>query len=239
MGLQLGKMNKWPLWGRIVFVNTIAFVGAVIGFASSGDYARLSPSIVVPICTFLFALANLMFLEVVPRMGTRSSAGAAKPNPWGILYDVLSSKPLITLLLVIQLIGTSRTTASTIIVLRTSTSDYIRSLPNATSMAQRLIWSSVPLACVAFLWLLSAIGVWQRRLWAWWLALALNGLAATTTIALQFATTFLHLGKPSGFLLDLPSIAAVVLLLLPSVRTDFRKHSHGATSLPVGTIGSS
>jgi hypothetical protein len=104
------------------------------------------------------------------------AAGAPKSNPWGVLYDVLRDKPLITVLLVIQLIGTLQMTAASITVLRTSTSAYVRNQPNAESMTHRLVWSSVPLAVVGFLWLLSAIGVWQRQLWAWWAALTLNGV---------------------------------------------------------------
>ena len=102
-----------------------------------------------------------------------------------------------TVLLVIQLIGTSQMTAAIITVLRTSTSATfeINRTPNQWLTDES--GHRVPLAVVAFLWRLSAIGVWQRRLCAWWVALTLNGLAATTTIILQFATAFFHLGKPN------------------------------------------
>ena len=65
------------------------------------------------------------------------AAGAPKSNPRGVLYDVLRAKPLMTVLLVIQLIGISQMTAAIITVLRTSTSAYVRSQPNAESMAHR------------------------------------------------------------------------------------------------------
>jgi hypothetical protein len=74
---QLSKINQWPLRRRAVFVTATAFVGTVIGFASSGDYARLSPNILVAIPTCMFAIANLMFLESRPSnddpVGSRST----------------------------------------------------------------------------------------------------------------------------------------------------------------------
>jgi hypothetical protein len=125
------------------------------------------------------------------------AAGAPKSNPWGVLYDVLRDKPFMTVPLVIQLIGTSQMTAAIITVLRTSTSATfeINRTPNQWLTDES--GHRVPLAVVVFLWRLSGIGVWQRRLCAW-----LNGLAATTTIILQFATAFFHLGKPNRFLLN-------------------------------------
>jgi hypothetical protein len=59
----LSKMNQWLLSRRAVFVNAMALVGTVIGFASSGDNAMLSPNILVAVPTCMFAIANLMFLE--------------------------------------------------------------------------------------------------------------------------------------------------------------------------------
>jgi hypothetical protein len=60
---QLSKMNQWLLSRRAVFVNAMALVGTVIGFASSGHNAMLSPNILVAVPTCMFAIANLMFLE--------------------------------------------------------------------------------------------------------------------------------------------------------------------------------
>jgi hypothetical protein len=82
-------------------------------------------------------------------------------------------------------------------------------------MTLRLISSSVLMASVAVLWLLVAIGLWRIHSWAWWLALALNGMAATFGMVLQFFKLDLSL-------LGLFAIAAVLLLLLRPVRAEFR-----------------
>jgi len=67
------------------------------------------------------------------------------------------------------------------------------------------------MTAVAGVWLAGAIGLWCNRRWAWWLALVLNGLAASITGVLQLLD--LH-----SYLLDVGAIAASILLLLPSVR---------------------
>jgi hypothetical protein len=118
-------------------------------------------------------------------------------------------------LLVLRLWGAARAAATTVVMVQASASDYVRSLPNAHSMTLRLISSSVLMASVAVLWLLAAIGLWRIHSWAWWLALALNGLAATFSMVLQFFKLDLSL-------LDLFAIAAVLLLLLRPVRAEFR-----------------
>jgi hypothetical protein len=70
---------------------------------------------------------------------------------------------------------------------------------------------SVVMALVAGIWLASAVGIWCGRSCAWWLALVLNGLAASITAVLQLLDWH-------SYLLDIGAITAVVLLLLPSVR---------------------
>jgi uncharacterized membrane protein (DUF2068 family) len=228
-------LDQWSVRQRAVFTNAIAAVGVYIGFASSG--VKLSVDLETRIAVFIIAFMNLILLVVRPRIVAQNIAGGAAANPWRVVYEALAERPFITALTVLQLWGGARAAGTTIVFAQTAASDYVRSQPNAASMSQRLVWSSMLLVAVAFLWLLSAIGVWQRRLWAWWVALVLDGLAATTTIVLQFATTFLHLGKPSGFLLALSSTAAVVFLLLPCLRTDFRKSSHEATCAPAVSPG--
>jgi hypothetical protein len=71
------------------------------------------------------------------------------------------------------------------------------------------------LAAVGVLWLLSAIGLWQTRNWAWWLVLCLNGLASLITIVLQLL-------KRDQFLIDLLATGAVLLLLSSPTRKVFK-----------------
>jgi hypothetical protein len=75
--------------------------------------------------------------------------------------------------------------------------------------------AAVLMGGVAALWMLGAVGLWRSRPWAWWLVLVLNGLAAAISCVLQVL-------KPDEFLLDPAATTAVVLLLIRSVRTEFR-----------------
>jgi len=206
-------LDQWPFWERAVFMNVIATVGVYIGFASSGN--KLSVFLEMRIAVFTIAFMNLMFLVIRPRINARKGAGGTVPNPWSVVYEVLAERPFVTALLVLQLWGAARAAAATVVMMQASASDYVRSLPNAHSMMLRLIGSSVLMASVAVLWLLAAIGLWQIYSWAWWLALALNGLAATIGMVIQFFKLDLSL-------LDLVAIAAVLLLLLRPVRAEFR-----------------
>jgi hypothetical protein len=140
----------------------------------------------------------------------------SKPSPWRVLYEVLAERPFVTALLILQLLGASKATATTIVFLHSAFSDYVRGLPNAQPMTLRLIGASALMAVVAILWFIGAIGLWQSRPWAWWLVLVLNGLSATVSAAVQTL-------KWDEFLFDPLAMAAVVLLLIRSVRAEFRR----------------
>jgi hypothetical protein len=206
-------LDQWPFWERAALTNVIVTVGVYIGLASAGT--KLSVILEMRIAVLTIAFMNLMLLVVRPRINALKAAGGTVPNPWSVVYEVLSERPFITLLLLVQLWGTAQAASTTVVMMQASASDYVRSLPNAHSMSLRLIGSSVLMASVAVLWLLAAIGLWRIHSWAWWLALVLNGLAATVGMVIQFFKFDLSL-------LDPFAIAAVLLLLLPPVRTEFR-----------------
>jgi hypothetical protein len=67
----------------------------------------------------------------------------------------------------------------------------------------------------ALLWQAGALGLLQRRNWAWWLVLGLNGAA------LEFKAVSMVL-KLNESLLVTFSLTTILLLLLKSVRTEFR-----------------
>ena len=205
--------SQSPFWKRVFVINASTAIGVYTGFRFSG----VKPPIIlaVRIAVFTFALMNLMLLVVAPRLKAQKIVGIAAPNLWRVAYQVLAERPFIIALLILQLLGVSRATATAIVLMRTSLSDYVRGLPNAHSMILRLMGASVLILGVAFCWLLGAIGIWLSRPWAWWLVLVLNGLSATVSGVLQIL-------KLDAFLLDPLAMVAVVLLLLRSVRKEFR-----------------
>jgi len=218
-------LDQWPFWKRAVLINASAAAGVYIGFASSG--VNLPLSVKVYTAVFAIVFINAMLFVVRPRIIAQKAAGIPAPNPWRVVYEVLAERPFITGLLIIQFLGMSRTIATSIEFMQASASDYVRGLPNAQSMTLRLMGMSVLMAGVSMLWLLGAIGLWRSRRWAWWLVLALNGLSATVSVVVQVL-------KLDEFLLDLPSMAAVVVLLLPAVRMEFRG---GKTAVKQTLIG--
>lgn len=74
--------------------------------------------------------------------------------------------------------------------------------------------TGILMSVISLVWLLSAIGIWLSRRWAWVLSLVLNGLAATVTVALQLLNT-------RTYLIDAPALVALVVLLLPIVRIEY------------------
>jgi hypothetical protein len=206
-------VDRWPIWQRAVLTNVVTAIGIYIGFASSD--VKLSVDLRVRLAVFTFAFMNLMLLVVRPRVLAQHFAGAGAQNPWGAFYEVVCGRPFITVLCVFQLVGVARATSTTIKLIQASVSDYVQALPSAETATLHLIGASALMATVAALWLLAALGIWRGDSWAWWLALALNGLAAAVTIALQ-------LMKRDEFLLDPLAIAAVALLLYRPVRIQFK-----------------
>ena len=211
----MASLYQLPFWKRALFTNVIAALGVCLGFASSG--AKLSVVVEARIAVFTFAFMNLFFLVVGPRLNTLRISGASPLNPWHVAFAVLAERPYVTLLVVLQLLGTARGAATTVLLIQTTAGNYVRGLPNAQSIRLRLVSASLLLACIIILWLLGAVGLWRGRRWAWWLALSLNGLAAMVTGVLQ-------LSRMNEFLFDPLALTAVVLLLLPQVRLEFRKN---------------
>jgi len=167
------------------------------------------------VVVFTGLLMNLALLVAAPRIHDRRLITGTAPNKWSVMYEILAERPLITILLILQLLGLSEAAATTVKIIQATGSAYVRTLPNSHSTMLRLIGALVTMTGVTGLWLLGAIGLWRRRNWAWWLVLVLNGLSATVSGALQMLTL-------NQFLLDIPATITVVLLLLRSVRTDFR-----------------
>jgi hypothetical protein len=213
------ETDKWSLWQWALFTNAVGAIGICLGFLTGTKLtADLRVYIAVPAIVFL----NLMFLAVRPRMAVARTAGKA-PNAMSVLYEVLTERPFLTLVCGLQLVGATRSTATTVQLLQTSTTAYVHNLPNSQSISLRLISASILMGIVALLWWLGAVGLWIGRKWAWWLALILNALAATTSGIIQLL-------KLNEWLFDPWATTAVVLLLLRPIRQQFglgnarRKH---------------
>ena len=213
------ETDKWSLWQWALFTNAVGAIGICLGFLTGTKLtADLRVYIAVPAIVFL----NLMFLAVRPRMAVARTAGKA-PNAMSVLYEVLTERPFLTLVCGLQLVGATRSTATTVQLLQTSTTAYVHNLPNSQSISLRLISAPILMGIVALLWWLGAVGLWIGRKWAWWLALILNALAATTSGIIQLL-------KLNEWLFDPWATTAVVLLLLRPIRQQFglgnarRKH---------------
>jgi Na+/melibiose symporter-like transporter len=206
------QMNQWSLAQWALFTNSIGAMGLYLGFASG---SRVSNDLRVYIAVPTIVLLNLAFLVVRPRIAAARAEGSSTPDAMSMLYTVLSERPWITAICALQLVGATRSAASTVEILQASTSAYVRSLPNAQSLTLRLLGSSVLMGLVALLWAAGAIGLWAGRKWAWWLALILNMLAAAVSGVIQFL-------KPTVLLFDPWATTAVVLLLLRPLRRYFR-----------------
>lgn len=215
------QLDQWSIWLWTLFTNVIAALGIYLGFLSSSVKLSSGAQVYVAVPTVVFL--NLIFLVVRPRIREARAAGQSAPSAIGVLSRVLTERPLLTALCILQLVGASRSTASTMQILQASTSSYVRNLPNSESMVLRLTMSSMLMGSVALLWFLSVIGLWIERSWAWWLALVLNSLAAVVSGIIQLL-------KPREFLVDPWATLAVVLLLLRSVRRVF--HPRQAATHP-------
>jgi hypothetical protein len=203
------SLDQWSLWKRATFWNVIAAAGVYLGFLWSRP--KLTPNVWGYIIVFYMGFANILFLSVRPRIAAEKDAGRPRPKPWRVLFEVLTEQPFITVLLLLQLARVSQAVAATIYFLQGPTDAFVRDTPNAESIVPYFHLTGWFMASIAVIWLLSAIGLWRSNSWAWWLALVMNGL----NVVLQL----LNLHK---FSLDPLSVAAVVLLLFPSVRKQFR-----------------
>ncbi len=203
-------LDQLPFWKRAIFWNVIAVGGAYIGTLSSGVKLALVPK--VYIACLVIALMNFLFLAVRPRIYAQRTVGVATSNPWRVLYEiVVVERPFMTVLLILQLIRASQAAAAAILFFHAQPGDLFRDPATAQSMIPYIYYTACYLTAIAVAWLLSAIGLWSGRLWAWWLALFLNGLG----VVLQL----LNLHK---FSLDPLSAIAAVLLFLPAVRKHLR-----------------
>ena len=205
------NFNDWKLWQRALLLNVLGCAGVAIGFVFGGG---VSPDYYAPIAIVVLALFNFLFFVVHPRFLDAQRLGKTIA-PIEIAVTVLRERPLVSLLVVLQLVGTSRAATSAINFLRFSAPSYVANVPNAATVASRMMAMSFVMAGVSVLWLLGAIGLWRNRGWGWWMAIVLNGLAAGVTTVLQLLTR-------DQYLIDVFALVAVVLLILPSVRAQSR-----------------
>jgi hypothetical protein len=205
------NFNDWKFWHRALFVNVLGCAGVVIGFAFG---VKVSPDYYAPIAIVVLVLFNFLFFVVNPIVVDARRSGRTVA-PIEVAVTVLRERPLISLLVILQLVGTSRAATSAINFLHFSAPSYVAKGPNAATVASRMMAMSFVMAGVSVLWLLGAIGLWRNRGWGWWLAIVLNGLAAGVTTALQLLSR-------DQYLIDVFALVAVVLLILPSVREQSR-----------------
>ena len=211
-------LDGWPLWKRAVALNIVGIAGVAIGFASSD--VRLSPKFTVPIVVFTLAVLNFLFLVVRPQLVEARVIG--QPGVFlQVLVRIVRQRPLIILLVINQLIGVSQLLVAATTLAQLLISGRIHTLPNASTINLRMIpVSASAMAAVAAIWLLSAVGLWRSRSWAWWLTMLLNALVVVGPVAVELmAHKFLF-----GWRETIAAVACV-LLLLPVVRNDVRRGS--------------
>ena len=168
---------------------------------------------IVPVTVAVLALFNFMFLVVRPRIFAKRAEGITGLGAFRMLSMVVKERPFITVLVVIQLAGTSRAATTAVKLFQWSIRDH-RDPRTGANLSERLMLTGILMSVISLVWLLSAIGIWLSRRWAWVLSLVLNGLAATVTVALQLLNT-------RTYLIDAPALVALVVLLLPIVRIEY------------------
>lgn len=198
------KFDDWSLPKRAVALNLVGTLGIGIGFLTG---TNLPPGYYAYIGVFTLAFLNFMFLAARPRIISSRADGSI----WKAMLSLVREQPFVIALVLLQLIGTSRSASASVKFLVSSGSEYVHSLPNAASVANRMVLTCALMAVVSLIWLASAVGIWQRRSWAWWLALLLNGLAGGVSAVLQIRNR-------QTYLLDGFATAALILLSFPSVR---------------------
>ncbi len=217
-------INGWPPWKRAVTLNIPGAEGVAIGFASAD--VKLSPNLSVPIAVFTLAVLNFLFLVVRPQLVAARAIGHPGLASQ-VLVRVVRQRPLILLPVINQLIGVSEllTVAATLGQLLIS--GRIHTLPKVSSMNLGMIpVSASVMTALAAIWLLSAIGLWRSRSWAWWLAFCLNALVAVVTIGGGLLAVLVLKHR---FLFGRRAVVAViayVLLFFPVVRNGIR-HRRG------------
>jgi hypothetical protein len=201
-----------PSLSRTVWLNCAAITGIVIGLWSAphtlSDEA-VGRIAVFFLAVFFLAVFNLLFLIAQPRLTQRSSD--ALSGLFSEAWAAIAEKPLVTVLVAAQLWAAARCIGTSIAFGKA----YATPEAIAKHLQNALLLGCALLAAVAVLWLTAAAELWRSRAWAWWLALALNGMAAGLT-------TFVQFSKRDEFLIDPVSGATVVLLLLPATRRRFK-----------------
>jgi hypothetical protein len=192
---------------KAIWLNCAAIAGIIIGLSSAGR--SLSGQAAGRVAVFFFAGFNLLLLEAQPRLAQRDAE--VRGNLYKEAWTAIAERPIISLLVLMQLWAVARCPGTVITVGRAYTTPQIAS----QHLQGRVVMLSTVMVLVGMLWLASAAGIWRRRAWAWWLAIALNTLDAGTTILIQVL-------KPNQFLIDPVAVLAIILLLLPSTRPMFR-----------------
>jgi len=214
--------DDWPLWKRALTLNMVGVVGVAIGFASSD--VKLSPKFCVPIAVFSLALLNFLFLSVRPQMLAAKAVG--QPGTFlQVFVRVVRERPLMLLLLMNQLVGVSQLLTVVTTLIQLLVGGRIHGLPNASTVNLRMIpVSAFVMTAVAAIWLISAIGLWRGRSWAWWLAMFLNGLAVVVSVGVELLALLVVKQHRFSFgWREITATAACILLLLPVVRNDVRR----------------
>lgn len=168
------------------------------------------------VAVFFFALFNLLLLVAPTRLAQRSAD--TRSNVYREAWDAIAKRPLVSTLVLLQLWAVARCVGTVIGFGRAYASPQIVS----QNLQGRMLLACAVFGVVGLLWLAGAVGIWRTQAWAWWLSIVLNGLAAGTTIVIQFF-------KLDQFLIDPVAVTMVVLLMLPNTRRLFR-----APVLPVG-----
>jgi hypothetical protein len=192
---------------KALWLNCAVVVGIALGFRSTPQ--SLSGQAMGIVAVFFFSLFNLLFLVAQPRLAKASTE--AHSNIYKEAWCAIAERPLISLLVLMQLWGVARCLGSVITLARAY------SIPQTISqnLQGRVLLACTSLALVALLWLASAAGIWRTQGWAWWLAFVLNGLAGGTTVLTQLFAT-------DQFLIDPVAVVMVVMLILPNTRRKFK-----------------
>jgi hypothetical protein len=207
-----GKLAK-EIW-----LNCAVVAGIIIGLSTSGQ--SLSAQAASIVAVFFFALFNLLFLEAQPRLAQKATTN--RSDLYKEACAAMAERPVITVLVIFQLWAAARCLGTVISFCRAYSAPQIVS----QNLQGKTVMFCTAMAFVGLLWLVSAAGIWHRRVWAWWLALVLNGVDAGTT-------TLVQLFAPHQFLVDIIALLAIALLLLPRTRLLFR------TQVPVSVLPTS
>jgi O-antigen ligase len=181
--------------------------GIIVGFWSAPQL--LSGQVTGTVAVAFFSWFNLLFLVAQSRVAKRPAE--ARSNVYKEAWCAIAKRPLISVLVLLQLWGVARCLGSVMTLGRA----YSNPETVSQDLQGRVLLVCALLAIVGLLWLAGAAAIWKTRTWSWWLALALNGLAAGTTMLIQMF-------KRDEFLIDPVAVLMFVLLILPVTRRQFK-----------------